>query len=225
MLDRPDKPNSFPVDHSDLEHLESARPHDWRNPEPAPCYNLVVLGGGPAGLVAARGAVAFGAKVALIEDDMIGGDCLNVGCVPSKCVIRSSRVVGEVRAAASVGVRVAGTVEPDFGAVMERMRQVRARLSHHDSADRFRGLGVDVFLGDLWKQGALVGAAQDEAYYVKCDEETNPPEARDAGQLICEIGISPVKPAEFIVVRIHQWTRERTDDAAPEEPKTAAAAV
>ena len=53
MLDRPDKPNSFPVDHSDLEHLESARPHDWRNPEPAPCYNLVVLGGGPAGLVAA----------------------------------------------------------------------------------------------------------------------------------------------------------------------------
>src|SRR5207245_2586937 len=68
---------------------------------------------------------------------------------------------------------------------------------------------IDVFLGDLWKEGALVGAAQDEAYYVKCDEETNPPEARDAGELICEIGISPVKPAEFIVIRIHQWTRER----------------
>jgi phage tail sheath protein FI len=83
---------------------------------------------------------------------------------------------------------------------------------------------VDVFLGDLWKQGALVGAAQDEAYYVKCDEETNPPEARDVGQMICEIGISPVKPAEFIVVRIHQWTRERTDDAAAEEAKIAVAA-
>lgn len=81
---------------------------------------------------------------------------------------------------------------------------------------------VDVFLGDLWKQGALVGAAQDEAYYVKCDEETNPPEARDAGQLLCEIGISPVKPAEFIVVRIHQWTRERTD-ADKEEPAAPAA--
>jgi phage tail sheath protein FI len=84
---------------------------------------------------------------------------------------------------------------------------------------------VDVFLGDLWKQGALVGAAQDEAYYVKCDEETNPPEARDAGELICEIGISPVKPAEFIVVRIHQWTRERTDADKPAEAPAAAAAV
>jgi phage tail sheath protein FI len=81
---------------------------------------------------------------------------------------------------------------------------------------------VDVFLGDLWKQGALVGATQDEAYYVKCDEETNPPEARDAGELVCEIGIAPVKPAEFIVVRIHQWTRERTDAGQEAAPTTAA---
>jgi phage tail sheath protein FI len=83
---------------------------------------------------------------------------------------------------------------------------------------------VDVFLGDLWKQGALVGTAQDEAYYVKCDEETNPPEARDVGELLCEIGISPVKPAEFIVVRIHQWTRERTDADKPAEAPAAAVA-
>jgi phage tail sheath protein FI len=82
---------------------------------------------------------------------------------------------------------------------------------------------VDVFLGDLWKEGALVGATQDQAYYVKCDEETNPPEARDVGELVCEIGISPVKPAEFIVVRIHQWTRERTD--ADKEVQVAAAAA
>ena len=82
---------------------------------------------------------------------------------------------------------------------------------------------VDVFLGDLWKEGALLGATQDQAYYVKCDEETNPPEARDVGELVCEIGISPVKPAEFIVVRIHQWTRERTD-ADKEVPVAAAAA-
>src|SRR2546422_1680656 len=83
---------------------------------------------------------------------------------------------------------------------------------------------IDVFLGDLWKEGALVGAAQDEAYYVKCDEETNPPEARDAGELICEIGISPVKPAEFIVIRIHQWTRERTDEDKEVAPAAAGAA-
>ncbi|HVW91435.1 MAG TPA: FAD-dependent oxidoreductase, partial [Devosia sp.] len=105
MLDRPDKPNSFPVDRSDLEHLESARPHDWVNPKPAPCYNLVVLGGGPAGLVAARGAVAFGAKVALIEDDMIGGDCLNVGCVPSKSLIAAAKMAQQGRHGEAFGLR------------------------------------------------------------------------------------------------------------------------
>ena len=70
---------------------------------------------------------------------------------------------------------------------------------------------VEAFLDELWTQGALVGASRDEAFYVKCDEETNPPESRDVGQLVVEIGVSPVKPAEFIVVRIHQWTREKTD--------------
>jgi len=79
------------------------------------------------------------------------------------------------------------------------------------------------FLNDLWRIGALVGADKDQAFYVKCDEETNPPEARDVGELVTEIGISPVKPAEFIVVRIHQWTRERTD--ADKEAPAAAAAV
>jgi len=82
---------------------------------------------------------------------------------------------------------------------------------------------IDVFLGDLWQEGALLGGTREQAYYVKCDEETNPPEARDVGELICEIGISPVKPAEFIVVRIHQWTRERTD--ADKEVQVAAAAA
>jgi phage tail sheath protein FI len=87
---------------------------------------------------------------------------------------------------------------------------------------------VDVFLNDLWTQGALLGASQDEAYYVKCDEETNPPESRDVGQLVCEIGVAPVKPAEFIIVRIHQWTRERTeaaDEKPPVEPEAPALAA
>jgi phage tail sheath protein FI len=84
---------------------------------------------------------------------------------------------------------------------------------------------VENFLDDLWTAGALVGATRDEAFYVKCDEETNPPEARDVGQLVIEIGVAPVKPAEFIVVRIHQWTRERTDaDKKEEEPAAAAGA-
>jgi phage tail sheath protein FI len=74
---------------------------------------------------------------------------------------------------------------------------------------------IDAFLDGLWKKGALLGASAAEAYYVKCDEETNPSETRDAGQLLCEIGIAPVRPAEFIVVRIHQFTRERTDSPPP----------
>src|SRR6266481_2056695 len=138
----------LPRDVYNTELIAQVHPPDWRPPTPAPRYNLVVIGAGTAGLVTAAGAAGLGARVALIERHLLGGDCLIVGCVPSKCVIRSSRVVGDVRAAASLGVRVAGAVEPDFGAVMERMRRVRARLSHHDSADRFRGLGVDVFLGD-----------------------------------------------------------------------------
>ena len=84
---------------------------------------------------------------------------------------------------------------------------------------------IDVFLADMWSEGALIGGSKEEAYYVKCDDETNPPEARDAGQLLCEIGIAPVKPAEFIVVRIHQFTRERTDSDKDDAAKPAAAAV
>ena len=84
---------------------------------------------------------------------------------------------------------------------------------------------IDVFLADMWSEGALIGGSKEEAYYVKCDEETNPPEARDAGQLLCEIGIAPVTPAEFIVVRIHQFTRERTDSDKDDAAKPAAAAV
>jgi pyruvate/2-oxoglutarate dehydrogenase complex dihydrolipoamide dehydrogenase (E3) component len=128
--------------------VANVHPPDWRQPNPAPRYNLVVIGGGTAGLVTAAGAAGLGARVALVERHLLGGDCLNVGCVPSKCVIRSSRAVGDIRAAAAVGVTVTGAVEPDFGAVMERMRGIRARISRHDSAERFNGLGVDVFLGD-----------------------------------------------------------------------------
>ncbi|MBS2025059.1 MAG: phage tail sheath family protein [Deltaproteobacteria bacterium] len=83
---------------------------------------------------------------------------------------------------------------------------------------------ISIFLRDMWVQGALVGASEEEAFYVKCDEETNPPEARDIGQLVCEIGVSPVKPAEYIIVRIHQFTRERTDADKEEKKEEAAAA-
>ena len=100
------------------------------------------------GLIAASFAAGAGARVALVERNLMGGDCLNVGCVPSKSIIRSSRVFAELRDAAALGWRVPPGAEADFGAVMERMRGIRARISPHDSAVRYRDeKGIDVFLG------------------------------------------------------------------------------
>src|SRR6266581_9731488 len=79
--------------------IANVHPPDWRPPNPAPRYNLVVIGGGTAGLVTAAGAAGLGARVALIERHLLGGDCLNVGCVPSKCVIRASRACAQLRRA------------------------------------------------------------------------------------------------------------------------------
>lgn len=123
-------------------------PPDWVNPTPDGRYNLVVIGAGTAGLVAAIGAAGLGAKVALVERHMTGGDCLNTGCVPSKALIRSAHAAAEVRDAGRFGVEV-GEEFPtvNFPQVMERMRRLRAEMSGHDSAARFRDAGIDVFLG------------------------------------------------------------------------------
>ncbi len=142
-------PEILPHDEYNATLVANVHPADWQNPEPAPRYNLVVIGAGTAGLVTAAGAAGLGAKVALIERHLLGGDCLNVGCIPSKCVIRSSRVLGDLTAAAHLGVHVPTGTAVDFPAVMERMRRLRAQISHHDSVHRFHEqLGVDVFLGE-----------------------------------------------------------------------------
>jgi pyruvate/2-oxoglutarate dehydrogenase complex dihydrolipoamide dehydrogenase (E3) component len=138
-----------PWDRHNQELVANVHPPDWVNPEPAPRYNLVVVGAGTAGLVTAAGAAGLGAKVALIERHLMGGDCLNVGCVPSKTLIRSARAAWDVRDAARFGVHVAeGAARIDFAAATERVRALRAGISKHDSAKRFSELGVDVFLGD-----------------------------------------------------------------------------
>lgn len=121
-------------------------PATHRNPVPAARYNLVVVGGGTAGLVCAAGAAGLGAKVALIERRAMGGDCLNVGCVPSKALIRAAHAAQAVRDAATFGVH-ARIDHIDFAAVMARVRDVRQAISAHDSVARFQSLGVDVFLG------------------------------------------------------------------------------
>jgi pyruvate/2-oxoglutarate dehydrogenase complex dihydrolipoamide dehydrogenase (E3) component len=136
-----------PMDKFNSELIENVHPTNWKNPEPTGGYNLVVIGAGTAGLVTAAGAAGLGAKVAIIERNLLGGDCLNVGCVPSKSLIRSSRVIAESLNASKYGVLGTGSASVDFPAVMERVRAVRAKISHHDSAKRFTELGIDVFLG------------------------------------------------------------------------------
>src|SRR6476469_1257587 len=94
--------------------LENVHPPDWRNPQPAPCYNLVVIGAGTAGLVAAAGAAGLGARVALIERHLLGGDCLNYGCVPSKALLRAARTVADARRAEEFGVKLRDDAHFDF---------------------------------------------------------------------------------------------------------------
>ena len=143
-----------PPDEYNTQLLAQVHPPDWVNPEPTGRYNLVVIGGGTAGLVSAAGAAGLGARAALIERQLLGGDCLNVGCVPSKSLIRASRAVHEARNSARFGVRGGEHLEADFAVAMERLRRLRADIGHHDSALRFRDqLGVDVFLG----QGSFTG--------------------------------------------------------------------
>ncbi|MBA2432093.1 MAG: mercuric reductase, partial [Chthoniobacterales bacterium] len=110
-------------------------------------YNVVVIGAGTAGLVTAAGTAGLGGRVALIERNKMGGDCLNFGCVPSKALISSARLAQRMREAEKWGLR---NQEPqfDFKRVMERMRERRAQIAPHDSQERFESLGVHVFRGE-----------------------------------------------------------------------------
>jgi len=125
----------LPDDRHNQALVRKLHPADWKNPEPTGRYNLVVIGAGPAGLVAAAGAAGLGAKVALVERHLMGGDCLNYGCVPSKALLKAAHRAHQT-----------GTA-PDFAEIMEGLRQKRNDLAGHDSAARFAELGVDVFLG------------------------------------------------------------------------------
>jgi pyruvate/2-oxoglutarate dehydrogenase complex dihydrolipoamide dehydrogenase (E3) component len=137
-----------PLDEHNTAFLDFLHPKQWVDPTPKPSYNLIVIGAGAGGLVSAAGAAGIGARVALIESHLLGGDCLTVGCVPSKALLRCAKVAAAVRNAAEFGVKVKGDVSVDFGFVMQRMRRLRASIAPIDSAKRYsEKLGVDVFIG------------------------------------------------------------------------------
>ena len=153
-VDSPDPTRLIaPDDTFNRQLVANVHPPGWQNPRPAGRYNLVVVGAGTAGLVTAAVAAGLGAKVALVERHLMGGDCLNVGCVPSKGILRAARAWAALKSCSDLGVSLREEPDRDFGAVMARMRRLRARLSRIDSAQRFTELGVDVFVG----QGQFTG--------------------------------------------------------------------
>ncbi len=138
----------------DAERLDNVSPIGWRNPTPRPTYHLLVIGAGPAGLVAARAAAALGAHVALIERHQLGGDCLNDGCIPSKSLIRTGRLLADMRNAVNFGALPPAEVGFDFKAAMQRMRRITARISRTDSAMNLAREGIHLFFGTARFTGA-----------------------------------------------------------------------
>ena len=137
-----------PEDNYNKKLIKNVHPVGWENPEPKNMYNLVVIGAGASGLVSSIITSALGGSVALIEKNLLGGDCLNYGCVPSKSLIRSARVAYEIKNAGNFGLTGGQVSSDDFSNVMERLRNNRACISENDSAERYSKLGVDVYLGE-----------------------------------------------------------------------------
>jgi pyruvate/2-oxoglutarate dehydrogenase complex dihydrolipoamide dehydrogenase (E3) component len=141
----PDASHARAVERSILDDLH---PATWQNPKPAKSYDLVILGGGPAGLAAAFEAAKLNAKVALIEQKLLGGNCLHTGCVPSKAIIRTSRLYAEMRNAENFGGMVPGDMPIDFAAAMDRISRVRSRIAKAITAEDLSASGVDLFFGE-----------------------------------------------------------------------------
>ncbi|NNM64656.1 MAG: mercuric reductase [Burkholderiales bacterium] len=136
------------------ELLANVCPSGWANPVPSGVYHLIIIGAGPGGLAAARAVAGLGMNVALIERHRLGGSSLSYGCVPSKAMIRSSRLYAEMRDAPNFGAVSPPTIEVDFPGVMQRMRRIRARISRIDSAARLLADGIDLYFGSAHFVGA-----------------------------------------------------------------------
>ncbi|MEZ4334513.1 MAG: mercuric reductase [Myxococcota bacterium] len=142
------------IDAADEAWLRNVQPSDWPSPPDRGRYDLVVIGAGTGGLITALIASSLGARVALVERNRMGGDCLNVGCVPSKALIAGAKRVQAAREAAALGVGIVPEDAGEFGRVMARLRGIRARISREDSAERYATeFGVDVHFGTARFEG------------------------------------------------------------------------
>ena len=143
--------NIPPMDEYNTHLLDNVHPSPWIQPGDRSIkeryYNLVVLGGGTAGLVSSIGSQSVGAKVALIESHFLGGDCTNFGCVPSKLLIKSAKVAKLMQKSSDFGIDVEGEVSVNFPKIMERMRKIRAEISDFEAAERLAKLGIDIYIG------------------------------------------------------------------------------
>jgi pyruvate/2-oxoglutarate dehydrogenase complex dihydrolipoamide dehydrogenase (E3) component len=137
-----------PADPEHQRFLERVRPPQWRNPEPKARYDLVVLGAGPAGLAAARAAIAAGRTVAIVERNRLGGNSLNVGSIPSKSVIRTGRAFEALINSQAFGAPPSAEPTTDLAAAIGRMRKIRARIAEYCSVDRLTREGIEIFFGD-----------------------------------------------------------------------------
>jgi pyruvate/2-oxoglutarate dehydrogenase complex dihydrolipoamide dehydrogenase (E3) component len=131
----------------EAEFLLNVRPPGWRNPTPPGRYDLLVIGAGPSGLMAARTAASVGAKVALIEAGKLGGANLASASVPTKALLRTSRLYGEMHQARSFGVASPGDIRVDSALALERVRRIRARVSRQHSAAQLTDEGIELYFG------------------------------------------------------------------------------
>jgi len=140
--------NVWPLDEHNIKTLDAVHPRGWEDPEPAAEYDLIAIGAGAGGLVSAKQSGRRGARSAMISEHLAGGDCLNVGCVPSKALLRCARAIKEVRRASEFGVLIAGPPPTvDFAAIMARMRKLRAAIAPADAHSATVAAGADVYQG------------------------------------------------------------------------------
>jgi pyruvate/2-oxoglutarate dehydrogenase complex dihydrolipoamide dehydrogenase (E3) component len=168
-------------------------------------YNVVVIGAGTAGLVTAAGTAGLGGRVALIERNKMGGDCLNFGCVPSKALISSARVLHTIRHAADWGIGVPPAPQADLMSIFERMRDRRATIAPHDSQERFESLGVDVFRG--------------EARFVSPHEVDVDGVKLRATHIVIATGTSAAKPLIEGIESVRFFTNETIFDQLKKKPE------